>query len=228
MHGQQIRQKGFRESREDDARAQARHTSERWLGQEGDEPQTGDRDRTLRSTSRRRQSPGGAEEVVVEEEPFIEKGCFIEKGHFIEEGHFIEKGHFIEEGHFIKEGRSIEEGRSIKEGHFIEEARLDEVAQIHFNEAIRFEKEIAAKTWLQPVEADEAGGPACYSPALQSTSHVRCMFTRRLADAERNTKGASAGERPRSAGILPAGPPAFSRHGPVRVQNSIRVPNDTA
>src|SRR6187401_2169581 len=58
-------QEGERQGREGDAREEARHAEERRLGQEGDEPQAGHRDRPVRSEEGRRQ--GAGEEVRREE-----------------------------------------------------------------------------------------------------------------------------------------------------------------
>ena len=44
-----------------DARAQARNAAQRPLGQEGDEPQAGDRDRPVRGASRRREGAAQAQ-----------------------------------------------------------------------------------------------------------------------------------------------------------------------
>jgi hypothetical protein len=95
-HGKQVRTEGLGKSREDDARAEEGHASQRRLGEESDEPQAGDRDRTFGGASRRRE--GAVEEVVV-----IEEGFFIEEGHFVEEGVVVEERLFIEEGLFIEE-----------------------------------------------------------------------------------------------------------------------------
>jgi hypothetical protein len=64
----QIRKEGQRESREGNARAQARHVEKRPLGQEGDEQETGDRNRPFGSPRSRRQgaSQEGFEEGIKE------------------------------------------------------------------------------------------------------------------------------------------------------------------
>src|SRR5262245_40049158 len=61
LHGASIRQEGFGQGREGDARAEGRDPQVRSLGQEGQEPEAGDRDRPLGGSSRRRQ--GSGEEV---------------------------------------------------------------------------------------------------------------------------------------------------------------------
>jgi hypothetical protein len=71
-HGCKVRKESAGQSREDDARTEARHAQERRLGQEGDQPQTSDRYRPLRSTPRRRQGAAG-EEVIFEEEVEFEE-----------------------------------------------------------------------------------------------------------------------------------------------------------
>lgn len=73
-HGE-VRKDRAVEGQEGDARTQGREAQKRAFRQEGDEPQAGDRDRTLRSATRRREGPGeevgieeiGREEVVVAE-----------------------------------------------------------------------------------------------------------------------------------------------------------------
>jgi hypothetical protein len=69
-HGCKVREESAGQSREGDARTEARHPEERKLGQEGEEPQTGHRHRTVGSAERRRQS--AVEEVVFEEVVFKE------------------------------------------------------------------------------------------------------------------------------------------------------------
>jgi hypothetical protein len=93
LHGRQVREKVGGESREGDARAEARHAEKWQLGEEGDEPQAGHRHRTFGSAARRRQ--GAVEEVVVEEGCIIEEGV-IEESFVIEEGLVLEKS-FLEE-----------------------------------------------------------------------------------------------------------------------------------
>ena len=61
VHGE-IRPESIQEGREGDARAKARNAAKRALREEGEEPQTGDRDRPLRGAPRRRQ--GSEAEVV--------------------------------------------------------------------------------------------------------------------------------------------------------------------
>src|SRR6185369_7299023 len=62
IHHGQIRQEGSKQGRKDDARAQTRNLAQRTVGQEGDQPQAGDRDRPVGSAPRRRQ---GAEAEIV-------------------------------------------------------------------------------------------------------------------------------------------------------------------
>jgi hypothetical protein len=97
-HGCKIREESTGQSREGDARTEARHAEKRKLGQEGEEPQTGHRHRTLRSATRRRQ---GAVEEIVEEVEF-EEGVLkeIQLEEIVVEKVFIEeelKEVFIEE-----------------------------------------------------------------------------------------------------------------------------------
>src|SRR6187402_3404838 len=66
-------QEGERQGREGDAREEARHAEERRLGQEGDEPQAGHRDRPVGSARGRRQ--GAGEEVGCEEGGCEEVRC---------------------------------------------------------------------------------------------------------------------------------------------------------
>jgi hypothetical protein len=90
-HGSKVREESAGQSREGDARTETRHAEKRRLGQEGKEPQTSDRHRTLRSATRRREGAAG-EEGVVEEvvgkeivfEEVVVKEVFVEKI-FIEE-----------------------------------------------------------------------------------------------------------------------------------------------
>src|SRR4029079_6094144 len=68
-HGQEtdeaeIRSSGAEKGRESDAQAQARHVAQWALGQEGQESQAGDRDRTLGGAARRRQSSKKAIQVL--------------------------------------------------------------------------------------------------------------------------------------------------------------------
>lgn len=63
-HGK-VREEGAGEGPQGNARAQGRYAAKRWLGQEGDESQAGDCDRSLRSAARRRE--GAAEEIGIEE-----------------------------------------------------------------------------------------------------------------------------------------------------------------
>jgi hypothetical protein len=72
-HGFKVREEIAGQSRKGDARAEARHTEKRKIGQEGEEPQTGHRHRTLRSATRGRQ--GAVEEIVKEviEKVVVEK-----------------------------------------------------------------------------------------------------------------------------------------------------------
>jgi hypothetical protein len=84
-HGCKIRKESARQSREGDARAEARHAQERKLGQEGEEPQAGHRHRIVGSAPRRRQS--AIEEVVFEEvelEEVVLEKVFVEEIFFEE------------------------------------------------------------------------------------------------------------------------------------------------
>jgi hypothetical protein len=69
-HGCKVREESAGESREDDARTEARNAEKRRLRQEGDQPQTSHCHRLVRSAPRRRQ--GAVEEVIVEE-VFVEE-----------------------------------------------------------------------------------------------------------------------------------------------------------
>jgi hypothetical protein len=57
MNGEEVRKKGVQQGRARDARAQARDAEVRALGQEGDEPEAGDRDRPVGGEARGRQGP---------------------------------------------------------------------------------------------------------------------------------------------------------------------------
>src|SRR5215213_7326085 len=63
---------GTGEGQDGDARAQEGHSEKRLLGQEGDEPEAGDRDRLVRSAQGRRQGAAteeiGGEEVIAEKD----------------------------------------------------------------------------------------------------------------------------------------------------------------
>ena len=71
-HGE-VRQEGAVEGQEGDGRAQGRHAAERPLGQEGDEPQAGDRHRPVGSAARRRQGAFESEPIEEIVEPQIEE-----------------------------------------------------------------------------------------------------------------------------------------------------------
>ena len=64
----EVREESERESRAGDARAEARHAQERRVGQDGEEPQAGDRDRTFGGAQSRREGAkekeGGCEEAL--------------------------------------------------------------------------------------------------------------------------------------------------------------------
>jgi hypothetical protein len=63
-HGNKVREESAGQSREGDARTQTWNAEERLVGQEGEEPQTSHRHRSVGSTTRRRQR---AVEEIVEE-----------------------------------------------------------------------------------------------------------------------------------------------------------------
>jgi hypothetical protein len=69
-HGTQIFEEGVERRRSRDEKAQGWHIEERPLGQEGQEPQTGDCDRTVGGEGERQE---GAEEGLEEAEGFEEK-----------------------------------------------------------------------------------------------------------------------------------------------------------
>jgi hypothetical protein len=73
-HGCKVREESAGQSREGDARTEARHAEERRFGQEGDQPQTSDRDRLVGSATGRRQ---GADEEIVLKEVVLEE-VFVE------------------------------------------------------------------------------------------------------------------------------------------------------
>jgi hypothetical protein len=106
FHGK-VRRKGSGESRDRVAQIETRNAEER-IGQEGDEPQTGDRDRTVGSATRRRQ---GA----------VEEGGVVEEGFVIEEVHVKE---VVEQESIVKEG-NVE--KVVIEEVIIEEIVIEEV-----------------------------------------------------------------------------------------------------
>ena len=77
VHGIEIRKEVAGQSGTRDARTKARETEERSIGQEGDESQAGDRHRTLRGATRRRQ--GAAKEIVIEETLLVEEAIIVEE-----------------------------------------------------------------------------------------------------------------------------------------------------
>jgi hypothetical protein len=99
-HGCKVREESAGQSREGNARTEARHAQKRRFGQEGDQPQTSDCDRLVRSAKGRRQ---GAVEEIILKEVFVEEveheEVFIEEVHFEE----IEHKEVVVEKVFIEE-----------------------------------------------------------------------------------------------------------------------------
>src|SRR5439155_1567503 len=73
----QIRKESTSEGQEGYARTEARHAEERKVQEEGNEPKTGDRHRTLRSSPRGRK--GAQEESLVQEKNVVWKEDFLEE-----------------------------------------------------------------------------------------------------------------------------------------------------
>jgi hypothetical protein len=91
LHGQQIREEGFRQSRREHARDETRQVEKR-VGKESDQPQASHRHRPLRSATRGRE--GAVEEVLFEE---IERKEVVEEAFLVQEIE-LEEIHFEEIG----------------------------------------------------------------------------------------------------------------------------------
>jgi hypothetical protein len=150
LHGVKVREEIAGQSRDGDAQVQARHAQER-VGQEGDEPQTGHRHRTVGSAARRRK--GAGEKVVVRlvEEVFVllfeevagrsEEALvsFIEEGFVIVEEvlRFLEESFVIEEVVFVEEVLFVEEVVEEEVGSRVSPSRGRKVSQSHSVPAMR-------------------------------------------------------------------------------------------
>jgi hypothetical protein len=73
----EVREKSIAEGQESDARTETRDAAERPIREEGHEPQTGDRDWSVRGAAIRWE--GAAQEVVLAEEVIVSQALFIEE-----------------------------------------------------------------------------------------------------------------------------------------------------